>query len=160
MDWSSAVSPLDKGQVGTLVYHAFHEMTGLDLGSFQLATTKIDVQGILDSNAVHPEVSVTGNLNAKLYTPKDYRYPFAEFQYDDTTPKHEPHVAISGEMVQTSPGHGEFVKLVTLVRKTGAIFELGEEFLGQGTWEQSMLNNVRSLDTDQRGQVYKRIFQH
>lgn len=160
MDWSSAVSPLDKGQVGTLAYHAFHEMTGLNLGGFQLETTKIDVQGILNPNAEHSGVSVTGNLNAKLYTPKDYRYPFAEFRYDDTTPKHEPHVAFSGQIVQTSLGHGEFVELSAVVRKTEAIFELGEKFLGRGTWEQSMLTNVSSLNTEQRGQIYKRIFQH
>ena len=159
MDWSSAMSPLDKGQISTLAYHAFHEMTGLDLGSFQLETTKINVEGILNPNAAQHEVSVTGNLKAKLYTPKDYRYPFAEFRYDDTTPKHEPRVAFSGQIVQTSSGHGEFVELSAVVRKTEAIFELGEGFLGQGTWEQSMLDNVRSLDTEQRSQVYKRIFQ-
>jgi hypothetical protein len=34
-----------------------------------------------------------------------------------------------------------------LPRKTEAIFELEEKFLGKGTWEQSMLTNVSSLNT-------------
>ena len=38
------------------------------------------------------------------------------------------------------------------------IFELGEKFLGQGTWEQDMLDQVNSMDTEQRGQVYRRVF--
>jgi hypothetical protein len=160
MDWSCAVRPLDTNQVSRLAHRAFREMTGLDLGSFHLEKSKIDVEGILNPNASHPEVTVTGNLNAKLYTPKDYLYPFAEFQYDDTSSAHPVHVTFSGEMVQTSPGRGEFVELFAVVRKTEAIFELGEEFLGQGTWEQAMLDNVRSLNTEQRGQVYRRIFQH
>ena len=96
-------------------------------------------------------------LGHKLFTPKDYVYPFAIFSYDDKRPIR---VAFSGEMVQTSAGRGEFVNLFAVVRKTEAIFELGEEFLGKGTWEQAILDNVHSLNTEQRGEVYRRIFQH
>ena len=156
MDWSSAVRPLEKNQVNMLARHAFHEMTGLDLASFHVEQTKMDVEGLLNPNASHPDVTVTGNINARLYTPKDYVYPFAAFSYGGGG---SVLVAFSGEMVQTSPGRGEFVDLFAVVKKTEAIFELGEKFLGQGTWEQAMLDNVRSLNTQERGQIYRRIFQ-
>ena len=154
MDWSIAVTPLDENQVDTLAHNAFHEMTGLDLNSFNF-TTKILTEGILNPNAIHPEVTMTGNLNAKFFTPKDYVYPFATFQYGDSNFMLVP---FSGEMVQTSLGHGEFVNLFASLKKTEAIFELGEKFLGQGTWEQDMLDQVNSMDTEQRGQVYRRVF--
>jgi hypothetical protein len=160
MDWSGAVQPLDKEEANTLSRHAFREMTGLDLDSFHLGKTKIDSERILNPVASHPDVTVTGNLNARIYTPKDYLYPFVEFSYDDSDPMHSPFVSFSGQMVQTSPGRGEFVDLFAVVRKTEAVFELAEKFLGQGTWEESMLDNVHSLDTEQRGQIYRRIFQH
>lgn len=160
MDWSHAMQPLDKEQVRSLAYRAFNEMTGLDLGSFSLQKSEVSVEGIRNPDAAHPEVTITGNMNAKLYTPKDNLYPFADFRFDDDGGAHPARVAFSGEMVQTSAGHGEFVKLFAVVRKTEAIFELGEKFFGQGTWEQAMLDNVRSLNTEQRGQVYRRIFQH
>ena len=160
MDWSSAVRPLDERGVRELAYRAFREMTGLELDSFQLKTAMVHLPGVLNPNALHADVTTTGSLNAKLYTPEDYVYPFAEFRYDDTSPTNRMHVAFSGQMVQTSPGHGEFIELFAVVGKTEAIFELAERFLGQGTWEQDLLETVRSLDTEQRGQVYRRIFQH
>jgi hypothetical protein len=63
-------------------------------------------------------------------------------------------------MVQTSPGRGEFVSLLAIVNKSEAVFELGEKFLGQGTWERNMLDQVNSMDTEQRGEVYRRLFVH
>jgi hypothetical protein len=160
MDWSHAVQPLDKEQVRSLAYRAFNEMTGVDLRAFSLEKSEVNVEEFRDPDAAHPEVNVTGNINARLYTPKDKLYPFADFRFDDNGAGHRPNISFSGEMVQTSPGHGEFVELFAVVSKTEAIFELGEKFLGQGTWEQAMLDNVRSLNTQQRGEVYRRIFQH
>jgi hypothetical protein len=63
-------------------------------------------------------------------------------------------------MVQTSPGHGEFVSLLAIVSKTEAVYELGEKFIGQGTWESNLLNQVNSMNTEQRGAVYRRLFVH
>lgn len=119
----------------------------------------MNIERIRNPDAVHPEVAIAGNLTAKLYTPKDYLYPFADFRFDDSGAAHRANVAFSGEIVQTTPGHGEFVKLFAVVRKTEAIFELGEKFLGKGTWEQTLLDRVRSLNTDERGQIYRRVFQ-
>ena len=157
MDWSFSVAPLDKNQVDTLARRAFHEMTGLDLSDFN-AEAKIRTPEILNPEAVHSDVKVTGNINARLFSkPKDYVYPFAIFQYDKLDPAL---VFFSGEMVQTSAAHGEFVSLFAGVRKTEAIFELGEKFLGQGTWEQEFITKVRAMNTEERGQVYRRVFQH
>jgi hypothetical protein len=160
MDWSQAAQPLAKEQVDTLARKAFHEMTGLDLSSFQIRQTKIDIEPIVNPDASHSGVTVTGNLNARLYTPQDKVYPFVEFRYDDTTPAHPANVAFSGQMVQTSTRQGQFVELFAVLRKTEAVYELGEKFLGQGTWEQPLLDHVNSLNTDQRGEVYRRIFSH
>lgn len=159
-DWSHAMQPLDKELVRSLAYRAFNEMTGLELSSFSLEKSEVSAEAIRNPDAAHPEVTITGNINAKLYTPKDNPYPFADFRFDDNGGAHPARVAFSGEMVQTSPGHGEFVNLFAVVRKTEATFELGEKFFGQGTWEQAVLDSVRSLNTEERGQVYRRIFQH
>jgi len=156
MDWSCAVAPLDKNQVDAMARNAFHEMTGLDLKSFNVVT-KMDTEKILNTSAIHPEVTVTGNLNAKLFSPKDYVYPFATFEYSDSNFSRVP---FSGEMVQSSSGRGEFVKLFAVSRNPDALFELGEKFIGQGTWEQNLLFEVRSMNTEERGQVYRRVFQH
>jgi hypothetical protein len=157
MDWSGAVRPLDENNLNSLARRAFLEMTGQDLASFHLTNAKIESERVLNPNSSRSGVTVSGNLTAKLYSPNDYVYPFAAFSYDDGASRQ---VAFSGEMMQTSAGRGEFVEVFAVVRKTEAIFELGEKFLGQGTWEQAMLDNVRSLNTEQRGQIYRRIFQH
>jgi hypothetical protein len=157
MDWSCAARPLDKNEINRITHIAFHEMTGLDLDALHVESVAFDTQGVLNPDAVHPDVKVTGTLKAKLFTPNDYVYPFASFKYGDSN---SVRVVFSGEMVQTSSGRGEFVELFALVNKSDAIFELGEKFLGQGTWEQAMLDNVHSLSTEERGKIYRRIFQH
>jgi len=155
MDWSSAAAPLDKNQVDRLARNAFQEMTGLGLDTFDVET-KIETPGILNPDAVHPDVTVTGIPNARLYSiPKDYLFPFATFKYGDSGSVRVP---FSGEMVQTSPGRGEFVSLFAITSKRGAMFELGEEFLGHGTWEQKFLAEVRAMNTEERERVYRRIF--
>jgi hypothetical protein len=35
-----------------------------------------------------------------------------------------------------------------------------ENFLGQGNWERNMLGQVNSMNTEQRGEVYRRLFVH
>jgi hypothetical protein len=156
MDWSCAVAPLDKGQVDEMARKAFHAMTGRDLGSLNVGT-KIEVEKFLNRNAVHQDVTVTGDPGVKIFTPKDYVYPFATFKYGDVNSVRVP---FSGEMVQTSPGHAEFVALLAIVGKSEAVYELGEKFLGQGTWERTMLDQVNAMDTEQRGEVYRRLFAH
>lgn len=155
-DWSGATAPLDDSQINRLAQKAFYEMTGRELSSFHLQNTKIDTTGVPNPDA--PQKAVfTGNLSGKINSRNDFVYPFATFSFDDGNFFQ---VAFSGEMLQTTPGHGEFVELFAPMRKTEAIFELGEKFLGQGTWEQAMLDKVRSLNADERGQIYRRISLH
>lgn len=154
MDWSCAVSPLDKNWVDEEARNAFHEMTGLDLNSFNVETN-IRMEKFLNKNAVHSGVTVTGSLQARLFTPKDYVYPFATFEYGNSNLTR---VTFEGEMVQTSPGRGEFVSLLAFLNKTQGIFELGEKFLGQGTWEQDMVDQIDAMSEEQREQVFRRTF--
>jgi len=156
MDWSGAVAPLDKGQVDELARKAFHAMTGMNLDSFNVQT-KIDIEKFPNPNAVHTDVTVASDSKIKILTPKDVVYPFAIIKYGDANSVHVP---FSGEMVQTSPGRGEFVSLLTIVNQSEAVFELGEKFLGQGNWERNMLDQVNSMNTEQRGEVYRRLFVH
>jgi hypothetical protein len=154
MGWSGTSVPLDKKQVDTMAQNAFYEMTGRSLNSFNVGS-RIATDKILNHDAVHPGVTVTGNLNAKLFTPQDYVYPFATFQYGDSNFTKVP---FQGEMVQSAAGKGEFVELLVIARKQDALFELGEKFFGQGNWEQDVIDGVNSMNTEQRGQVYQRVF--
>ena len=156
MDWSVASTPLDSNSVDEIAQKAFFEMTLTNLQSFKVAT-KINIEKFLNTNAKHPEVTVTGNPNFKLFTPKDYVYPFATFEYHEVGGSR---MSFSGEMAQTAPGQGEFVKLLAVNRNPDALFELGEKFLGVGTWEGNMLEQVNSMNTTQRGEVYRRLFAH
>lgn len=146
MDWSCAVAPLDKGQVDEMARKAFHAMTGMNLDSFNVQT-KIETEDFPNRT----------DSNSKIFSAKDVVYPFAIFKYGDSNSVRVP---FFGEMVQTSRGHGEFVSLLAIVSKTEAVYELGEKFLGQGTWESNMLNQVNSMNTEQRGEVYRRLFAH
>jgi predicted nucleic acid binding AN1-type Zn finger protein len=146
MDWSVAVTPLDKGQVDEMARKAFHLMTGLNLDSFNVRT-KIETEGL-------PKRSDSDN---KIFSAKDVEYPFATFKYGDSNSVRVP---FSGEMVQVSPGHGEFVSLLAIVSKTEAVYELGEKFIGHGAWESALVKKVNSMDTAQRGEVYRRLFVH
>lgn len=156
MDWSGAVAPLDKRQVDAMARKAFHAMTGMNLDSFNVRAN-IEMEKFPNPNAVHADVTVASDSKIKILTPKDVVYPFAIFKYGDANSVRVP---FFGEMVQTSPGHGEFVSLLAIVDKANATFELGVQFLGQGTWESNMLNQVNSMNTTQRGQVYRRLFVH
>jgi len=139
-----------------LARKAFHAMTGMNLDSFNVQT-KIDIEKFPNPNAVHTDVTVASDSKIKILTPKDVVYPFAIIKYGDANSVHVP---FSGEMVQTSPGRGEFVSLLTIVNQSEAVFELGEKFLGQGNWERNMLDQVNSMNTEQRGEVYRRLFVH
>ncbi|MGO8766087.1 MAG: hypothetical protein ACLQSR_13250 [Limisphaerales bacterium] len=154
MDWSGAVAPLDKGQVDELARKAFHAITGMNLESFNVET-KIDIEKFPNPNGVHADATVATDSKIKILTPKDVVYPFAIIKYGDANSVRVP---FFGEMVQTSPGRGEFVSLLAIVSKTEAVYELGEKFLGQGTWESNMLKQVNSMNTTQRGEVYRRLF--
>lgn len=155
MDWSGAVVPLGKGQVDEIARKAFHAMTGLNLDSLSVQT-KIDIEKFSNPNAIHANV-ITSDSKIKILPPKDDVYPFAIIRYGDANSVRVPFFA---EMVQTSPGRGEFVSLLAIVNKSEAVFELGEKFLGQGTWESKMLTQVKSMNTEQRGEVYQRLFIH
>jgi hypothetical protein len=146
MDWSCAVAPLDKGQVDGMARQAFHAMTGVNLDSLNVQT-KIETEDFPNRT----------DANRKTFSAKDVVYPFAIFKYGDSNSVRVP---FYGEMVQTSPGHGEFVSLLAIVSKTEAVYELGEKFIGQGTWESNLLNQVNSMNTEQRGAVYRRLFVH
>jgi hypothetical protein len=128
-------------------------MTGLNLDSLNVQT-KIDIEKF--PNVANADV-VTSDPKIKVVTPSDVVYPFAIIRYGDANSVRVPFFA---EMVQTSPGRGEFVSLLAIVNKSEAVFELGEKFLGQGTWESNMLKQVNSMDTEQRGEVYRRLFVH
>lgn len=146
MDWSCAVTPLDKGQVDEMARKTFHAMTGMDLNRFNVQTM-IETEKLpkpTDSNYI-------------ILSAKDVVYPFATFKYGDSNSVRVP---FSGEMVQTGPGHGEFVSLFAVVSKTEAIYELGEKFIGHGTWENNMVKKVNSMNTAQRSEVYRRLFVH
>jgi hypothetical protein len=156
MDWSRAVVPLDKGQVDEIARKSFHAMTGMNLDSLNVQT-KIDIEKFPNQNAVQANEPVAGDSKIKVLTPNDVVYPFAIIRYGDANSVRVPFFA---EMVQTSPGRGEFVSLLAIVNKSEAVFELGEKFLGQGTWESNMLKQVNSMDTEQRGEVYRRLFVH
>lgn len=123
---------------------AFQAMTGMDLDSLNVET-KIET-------GKFPNPIDSGK---KIFESKDFVYPFATFKYGDSNSVRVP---FFGEMVQTGPGHGEFVSLLAIVSKTEAVFQLGEKFLGQGTWENKMLEQVNSMNTEQRGEVYRRLF--
>ena len=156
MDWSGAVAPLDNGQVDEMARKAFQAMTGMNLDSFNVQT-KIDIEKFPNLNAAHADVTVASDSKINILTPKDVVYPFAIIKYGDANSVRVP---FFGEMVQTSPGRGEFVSLLAIVNKSGAVLELGEKFLGQGTWESNMLKQVNSMNTTQRGEVYRRLFAH
>lgn len=156
LDWSGATSPIEEGQVETLAQHAFNKMTGLDLNSY--AKLHVDVSPIPNPYASHPTFKViTGSPNATLRSASDVLYPFATFSNNDPGRVYT-HVSFEGEMVQTSPGHAEFVYLSAVEIAKEEVFELGEKFLGKGAWEQQMFDEIESMNTDQRGQVYRRIF--
>jgi hypothetical protein len=156
MDWSCAVAPLDRQQVDGMARKAFQTMTGMNLDSFNVQT-KIDIEKFPNLNSVHADVTVASDSKIKILTPNDGVYPFAIVKYGDSNSVRVP---FFGEMVQTSPGRGEFVSLLAIVNKSEAVFELGEKFLGQGTWESNMLKQVNSMNTAQRGEVYSRLFVH
>jgi hypothetical protein len=141
--------------VRAMVAQAFHALTGKELADLKI-NLSITTPKILNTDASHSGQTVTGeNLHAKIYSANDYVYPFATFTTDHTNA-----FPLEGEIVQTSPGHGEFVYIMALQRSKEGLFDLGEKFLGQGTWERSVLDQVGSMDDEQRGEVYKRIFKH
>jgi hypothetical protein len=155
MDWSGATAPLNKITVKMMVEPAFDELTGMDLASLHIEP-EISTPKILNKDASHPDEIVAGeNPHAKLYSSRDYVYPFATFSINYTNV-----ILFEGEIVQTSAGYGEFVSITTLKRNTQALFDFGEKFLGQGTWEQDLLDQVNSMNSQQRGEVYRRIFKH
>jgi len=156
MDWSGAAAPLDKQQVDEMARKAFQAMTGMNLDSFNVHT-KIDIEKFPNLNAVHADVTVASDSKIKILTSKDVVYPFAIIKYGDSNSVRVP---FFGEMVQTSLGRGEFVSLLAIVNKSEAVLELGEKFLGQGTWETNLLKQVNSMNTTQRGEVYRRLFVH
>jgi hypothetical protein len=157
MDWSGAVSPLDKSIVNLMLQQAFHDLTGRDLASLHLAP-EMTMPKILNTAASHRSEKVAGqNSHARLYSSKDYVYPFAIFSTGYNNPAY---VSFEGEIVQTSPGQGKFVSLSVMQRNTEAVYDLGEKFLGHAGWDQDMLDQVNSMSDEQRGQVYKRIFAH
>ena len=157
MNWSGAGTPLAKSSVQTMMGDAFKACSGLELSSFAVEP-KISFPKLLNTDVSHPSEKVAGdNSHAKLYSSKDYVYPFATFSTGYTNASQ---IAFEGEILQTSPGHGEFVSLSILQRNTDALFDLGEKFLGQGSWEKSVVDQVNSMNTEERGQVYRRIFRH
>lgn len=159
LDWSGATSPIAKSQVDALAERAFNKMTGLDLSSFHVQLN-VDVEPVNNPYAKHPSFKVIygdGSPNAMLRSASDVLYPFASFKNEQVPTTH---IAFEGEMIQTGPGHVEFVYLDTLEKGNGEVFELGEKFFGKGPWEKQMFDEIESMDTDQRGQVYRRIFAH
>jgi hypothetical protein len=155
MDWSGATVPLDKSVVKTMVEQAFHELTGMDMALLHIEP-EISIPEVLNKDASHPGEIVAGeNPQARLYSSKDYVYPFAIFSINYTNV-----ILFEGEIVQTSAGRGVFVSITTLKRNTLALFDFGEKFLGQGTWEKNMLDQVNSMNSEQRGEVYRRMFKH
>jgi hypothetical protein len=155
MDWSGATAPLNKSIVKMMVEQAFHELTGMNLDTLHIGL-EISTPEILNTDASHPTETVAGeNAHAKLYSSKDYLYPFATFSINYTNV-----VLFEGEIVQTSAERGEFVSITTLERNTQALFDFGEKFLGNGTWERDMLDQVNSMNKEQQREVYQRIFRH
>jgi hypothetical protein len=157
-EWSQAQSPLDKDQVDRMARAAFMVMTGRDLDSFNVQAT-IKTPEVLNRNVEHPEVKVTGVPGAKLISRHDNVYPFAFFSYSPPSSSYRP---FSGELMQTKPGSGEFVRLFAPVGTPDAVFALAEKFLGSqsGLWEQSLLSEVRSMPEKEQAEVYRRMFAH
>ena len=158
MDWSHALRPLDKSATDRMARDAFTQMTGRNLNEFKV-TPDILIPAIPNFDVRRHDVQVTGIPGANIISSKDKSYPFAEFWYRIPGSSYCP---FDGEVVQISDGKGEFVKLFAPVGVSDAMLTLAEKFLAPQSenWEQNILNQVRSLNTEQRGEVYQRVFHH
>ena len=158
MDWSHAARPLDKHLVDRMARDAFAQMTARNLDEFKV-TPDIQTPDILNFDVKRPDVQVTGIPGANLISSTDKVYLFAQFFYRIQGSAYCP---FNGEVVQTSDGHGEFVKLFAPVGSPDAMLSLAKKFLAPQSenWDQNLLDQVRSMNTEQQGEVYRRVFSH
>ena len=154
MDWGEATSPMDTSGVEAAARAAYFAMTGAQMPDGLQA--KIDAPTITDPMVSDPSVQVTGNPNATVATVNNQRFPFVDFEF--VNPASGDRI-LSGEMVQSSAGTGEFVELFTTQSRfsvQNSIIDLGQMFLSpSGEWAQDVLSG---LGTTSQEEVLKRVW--